>query len=142
MGDDYQRFGATALIYDANELKAWSVDENGVVKWDKQGVNSSGAFITPDLTANWSNTKNYCALSGGRLPSIEQARTLSHAWNSKASLDGDTDPWAPLGFAASDYWSSTPVPSSPATLAYVQFMGSGALNNNSQNLGGYIHCVR
>ena len=30
--DIYQRFGATALIYDANELKAWSVDENGVVK--------------------------------------------------------------------------------------------------------------
>ena len=135
-GDNYNRFAATALIYDTGELKAWSVDENGVVKWDTQGVNSSGAFATPDITASWSNAKNYCALSGGRLPSIEQARTLSHAWYSKASV------WNPLGFVADLYWSSTPVPSSPATLAYFQSMGGGLLFNVTQTFGLYVRCVR
>ena len=135
-GDDYLRFGATALIYDTGELKAWSVDENGVVKWDTQGVNSSGAFVTPDITASWINAKNYCALSGGRLPSIEQARTLSHAWYSKASV------WNPLGFVANGYWSSTPVPSSPATLAYNQGMYYGDLYPYTQANGYYVRCVR
>ena len=142
VGDDNLRFGATALIYDTGELKAWSVDENGVVKWDTQGVNSSGAFVTPDITASWINAKNYCALSGGRLPSIEQARTLSLAWYSKANTDGDVDPWAPLGFVANVYWSSSPVPSSPTTLAYFQYMLSGTLYNYSQTFGLYVRCVR
>ena len=141
-GDVYQRFAATALIYDAGELKAWSVDENGVVKWDTRGVNSSGAFVTPDIAANWNNAKNWCALSGGRLPSVEQARTLSHAWYSKAFTDGDVDPWAPFGFVASVYWSSTPVPSSPLSLAYVQPMANGGLNAYSQGFGLYVRCVR
>lgn len=35
--DVSKRFGATALIYDTNELKAWSVDENGVAKWGYPG---------------------------------------------------------------------------------------------------------
>ncbi len=141
-GDDYNRFAATALIYDTGELKAWSVDENGVVKWDTQGVNSTGAFVTPDITASWTNAQNRCALSGGRLPSIEQLRTLSHAWYSKANTDGDVDPWAPLGFVASIYWSSTPVPSSPTTLAYGQIMAYGSLTSYSQTLGYYVRCVR
>ncbi|NCU28377.1 MAG: prepilin-type N-terminal cleavage/methylation domain-containing protein [Candidatus Moranbacteria bacterium] len=141
-GDDYLRFAATALIYDTGELKAWSVDENGVVKWDTQGVNSSGAFVTPDITASWSNAKNYCALSGGRLPSIEQARTLSNAWYSKANTDGDTDPWAPLGFVANYYWSSIPVPSSPTSLAYFQSMDYGFLYGYGQGVGLYVRCVR
>ncbi len=141
-GDDYNRFAATALIYDTGELKAWSVDENGVVKWDTQGVNSTGAFVTSDITASWTNAQNRCALSGGRLPSIEQLRTLSHAWYSKANTDGDVDPWAPLGFVASYYWSSTPVPSSPTTLAYGQSMNVGNLYSFSQTNGAYVRCVR
>ena len=137
-GDNYNRFAATALIYDTNELKAWSVDENGVVKWDTLGVNSTGAFVTPDITASWANAKNYCALSGGRLPSIEQLRTLSHAWYQGS---GNTT-WTPLGFVASYYWSSTPVPSSPNTLAYYQNMNTGGLNYYSQTFGYYVRCVR
>ena len=130
-GDNYNRFAATALIYDTNELKAWSVDENGVVKWDTQGVNSTGAFVTSDITASWANAKNYCALSGGRLPSIEQARTLSHSWYQGS---GNTT-WTPLGFVANFYWSSTPVPSSPSTLAYGQNMNSGYLGGSTQANG-------
>ena len=148
-GDIYQRFGATALIYDAGELKAWSVDENGVVKWDTHGVEIDGTNRTTDRTMAWKDSTSgvyvaadACAKNGGRLPSIEQSRTLSHAWNSKASTDGDADPWAPIGFVASNYWSSTPVPSSPLSLAYLQFMGSGNLGNYSQGSGLYVRCVR
>jgi len=148
-GDIYQRFGATALIYDAGELKAWSVDENGVVKWDTHGVEIDGTNRTTDRTMAWKDSTSgvyvaadACAKNGGRLPSIEQLRTLSHAWNLKASTDGDADPWAPVGFVAIYYWSSTPVPSSPTTLAYYQFMGSGNLGNYSQGSGLYVRCVR
>ncbi len=147
--DIYQRFGATALIYDAGELKAWSVDENGVVKWDTHGVEIDGTNRTTDRTMAWKDSTSgvyvaadACAKNGGKLPSIEQARTLSHAWNSKASSDGDADPWAPIGFVASYYWSSTPVPSSPLSLAYYQSMVSGGLSDRSQGIGNYVRCVR
>ncbi|NCU28608.1 MAG: DUF1566 domain-containing protein [Candidatus Moranbacteria bacterium] len=143
LGDNNFRFGATALIYDAGELKAWSVDENGVVKWDTKGVDSSGVTLAGnDVTMAWTIANSACATNGGRLPSIEQARTLSHAWNSKASSDGDADPWAPFGFVAGYYWSSTPVPSSPTTLAYLQTMGNGALDYGSRGGGYYARCVR
>ena len=148
-GDESLRFGATALIYDAGELKAWSVDENGVVKWDTHGVEIDGTNRTTDRTMAWKDSTSgvyvaadACAKNGGRLPSIEQSRTLSHAWNSKASTDGDADPWAPIGFVASYYWSSTPVPSSPLSLAYFQGMFNGGLNGHSQGTGHYVRCVR
>jgi len=148
-GDESLRFGATALIYDAGELKAWSVDENGVVKWDTHGVEIDGTNRTTDRTMAWKDSTSgvyvaadACAKNGGKLPSIEQARTLSHAWNSKASSDGDADPWAPIGFVASYYWSSTPVPSSPLSLAYYQSMVSGGLSDRSQGIGNYVRCVR
>jgi len=148
-GDESLRFGATALIYDAGELKAWSVDENGVVKWDTHGVEIDGTNRTTDRTMAWKDSTSgvyvaadACAKNGGKLPSIEQARTLSHAWNSKASSDGDADPWAPIGFVADVYWSSTPVPSSPLSLAYFQYMNYGNLNYYSQGIGLYVRCVR
>lgn len=147
VGDDYNRFATTALIYDTGELKAWSVDENGVVKWDTRSVTSAGASLPGDDVLgsnimNWSTAKTACTTNGGRLPSIEQLGTLSHAWYSKANTDGNVDPWAPLGFVARDYWSSTPVPSSPTTLAYGQSMGDGTLYYSSQSSGRYVRCVR
>ncbi len=144
-GDDYQRFGATALIYDTNEFKAWSVDENGVVKWDTRGVDLNGAFVTPDTNSGmtWIVSRNACAKNGGRLPSIEQLKTLSNAWYSKAQPEGDADPYAPVGFTAHYYWASTPVPSSPSTLAYVQHMNYGYLLSGSHDYNGsYVRCVR
>src|SRR5690606_7286470 len=40
-----KRWGATGLIYSATApVKAWSASQQGVVTWDAQGVNSSGAF--------------------------------------------------------------------------------------------------
>lgn len=143
-GDNYNRFGATALIYDTNELKAWSVDENGVVKWDTQGVNTDGTTRTTDTTMAWKTAggvtvaSDACVASGGRLPSIEQAGTLSHAWYQGS---GNTN-WTPLGFVAAPYWSSTPVPSSPTTLAYFQGMHGGDLYGDSQTSGYYVRCVR
>ena len=144
-GDDYNRFGATALIYDTGELKAWSVDENGVVKWDTHGVNTDGTTRTTDTTMAWKTVggvtvaSDACVASGGRLPSLEQARTLSHAWYQGS---GNTT-WIPLGFAANYYWSSTPIPSSPATIAYAQYMGGGGfLNGYIQTNGLFVRCVR
>ncbi len=143
-GDNYNRFAATALIYDTGELKAWSVDENGVVKWDTQGVNTDGTTRTTDTTMAWKTAggvtvaSDACVASGGRLPSIEQARTLSHSWYQGS---GNTT-WTPFGFVASVYWSSTPVPSSPTTFAYYQLMNNGNFSYYDQSLGRYVRCVR
>jgi len=146
-GENYNRFGATALIYDAGELKAWSVDERGVAKWDTHGVNIDGTTRTTDTTMAWredgSNVTvamNACATNGGRLPSIEQLRTLYWAYYQGAGATAT--PFTPNGFVASSYWSSTPVPSSPATLAYIQAMFNGHLSTSSQGNGLYVRCVR
>jgi prepilin-type N-terminal cleavage/methylation domain-containing protein len=141
VGDDYQRFGATALMYDTGELKAWSVDERGVVKWDLKGVTSAGAEVaTSDTTMNWATANTACGTFGGRLPSIEQLRTLSHAWYS-ASISYTPTPTSG-GFVASYYWSSIPIPSSPGSLSYAQNMVIGSLGTGSQTNGSYVRCVR
>ena len=130
-GDDYNRFAATALIYDAGELKAWSVDENGVVKWDTAGSTST----------NWSQAKTACSNNGGRLPSIEQARTLYWAYYTGAGATAT--PFTPVSFVANDYyWSSTPVPSSPSTLACIQNMSYGGLHYGIWNSAYSVRCAR
>jgi len=138
LGDNNFRFGATALIYDTRELKAWSVDENGVVKWDLADLTS--ANLPGGNTKSWSDAKTACANNGGRLPSIEQARTLY--WASYQGAGATATPYTPLGFVANTYWSSTPVPSRPTELAYVQFMNNGNLYYYAQGLGYYVRCVR
>ncbi len=138
IGDDYLRFGATALMYDTNELKAWSVDENGVVKWDTSDLTASN--LPGGVTKSWSDAKTACLNNGGRLPSIEQLRTLYWAYYQGAGAT--TTPFTPSGFIASNYWSSTPVPSSPTVYSYLQIMISGNLYYYSQANGAYVRCVR
>jgi len=144
--DVYQRFGATALIYDTNELKAWSVDENGVVKWDTRGVNSSGDYITPDTSTGmtWAVSNYACAKSGGRLPSLEQLRTLSLAWYSASLSSTGTGSYNPTSLYTPEnwYWSSTLVPSSPSSLSYIEYMGNGSWSYSNQNVGYFVRCVR
>ncbi|NCU28095.1 MAG: prepilin-type N-terminal cleavage/methylation domain-containing protein [Candidatus Moranbacteria bacterium] len=142
--DVYQRFGATALIYDTTELKAWSVDENGVVKWDTHGVDSYGVSVTPDTNSGmrWLISKNACSTNGGRLPSIEQLITLSFAWYSKANTDGDVDPYAPMGFTSSGYWSSVLTPSDEL-LAYIVHLPNGGIYAYSPTSNSlFTRCVR
>ena len=143
-GDDYLRFAATALIYDANELKAWSVDENGVVKWDTHGVNIDGTNSSTDIAMAWEDinkvrvASDACVKNGGRLPSIEQLRTLSHAW-----YQGSDNTTVPYGFIADKYyWSSTPVPSLPITQSYAHHISIGNVYNIPQTGTFYVRCVR
>lgn len=143
LGDNNFRFGATALIYDAGEVKAWSVDENGVVKWDTRSVTSAGDSlpgndVAGSNTMNWATAKTACATNGGRLPSIEQARTLSYAWYQGSG----NSTYTPFGFIEASYWSSTITPSSPANFAYRQGMTGGGLTYADQNSGAYVRCVR
>ena len=134
--DEYNyRFGATVLIKDTNELKAWSVDENGVVKWDTQGVNSSGDFISLDTTALWPNVKDYCTLSKGRLPSIEELFSLTMA-SYQAS---ENTSYNPTGFRLYGYWSSNEAPKNPS-LGYIVNTDSGHIYY--YNTDYYVRCVR
>lgn len=138
--DVYTRFGATALIYDAGELKAWSVDENGVVKWDTKGVNHLNQYVTPDVYMFMTKTvaTNACAAVGGRLPSVEQITTLSHAWR---EASGNTT-YLPFGFQAGYfYWSSSFVPSDPSK-TYGQSMNGSLMSTYSDSANGWTRCVK
>ncbi len=138
IGDESLRFGATALIYNTTELKAWSVDENGVVKWDLADLTS--ANLPGNNTKSWSDAKTACANNGGRLPSIEQLRTLY--WASYAGAGATATPYTPSGFQPGYYWSSVPVPSQPLVYAYFQSVYSGGLGYDGRGAGYYVRCVR
>ncbi len=146
-GDDYQRFAATALIYDTGELKAWSVDENGVVKWDTHGVSSNGATISTGAIMPWktlagiSVAANACKTNGGRLPSVEQLRTLAHAWY-QGSGNLTYTPFGFVGGGGNSHWSSTALPSSLNSLAYYVHISDGSLNSYPQDDSLYVQCVR
>jgi prepilin-type N-terminal cleavage/methylation domain-containing protein len=138
-GDDYNRFAATALIYDAGELKAWSVDENGIVKWDTHGVDEDGLTIPDDTILDYSTAKTACATNGGRLPSIEQLKTLSYAWYQGS----ENIAYLPFGFQEFIYyWSSTPYPDRPAVLTYGLDMSFSFLNVGENAFGALVRCIR
>ncbi len=138
-GDDYQRFGATALIYDTGELKAWSVDENGIVKWDTQGVTSLGDTVTPDSTMSWNTANTACATNGGRLPSFEQIRTLFHAWYQGS---GSTV-YYPTGFSNGYFYWTNNTSIKNSSLAYLINTVSGRIDYAYKASDLYkVRCVR
>lgn len=138
--DESIRFGATALIYDTGELKAWTVDENGVAKWDTYNLSSSNPPGSGSKV--WSDALAACVNNGGRLPSIEQVKTLPWAWRQGS---GDTT-WTPVGVPASNvYWTSTAAPSAPTTSSYYQHMDNtygGASSVYAQTNAALVRCVR
>ena len=148
-GDLSLRFAATALIYDTNELKAWSVDENGVVKWDTHGVNTDGTTRSTDITMAWKDLNditiamNACAKNGGRLPSVEQFRTLFHAWYSSTGNVSYLPIPTEGSFSNGYYWSSTSVPLWPETRSYSLITESSNIGfSGSLSSGYYVRCVR
>ena len=113
-GDLAQRWGASGLIYTTvAPVKAWSASNSGAVTWDAQGVNSAGSFVGSDVTMDWNTAITACALSGGRLPTIEELKTLADAeCEAMGSADCTVDSVRnPPGFVATFYWSGTSVPS-------------------------------
>ena len=139
--DVYQRWGVTALVSGASTpLEAYSPSLIGVFKWDTQGVNSSGAFVTPDVPMNWNTANNACALSGGRLPTVEEYKTLYDAIVQAGATH------ASFGFLGEYYWSSTMNPAIPSDAYAVHFgppnQNGGAVFFYSKNGASYVRCVR
>ena len=142
--DIYLRFGATALIYDTGELKAWSVGENGVVRWDRNDLTSVN--LPGGNTKNWSDAKTACANNGGKLPTTEEARTLSYSWYS-ASLDrtgtGSYLPTPTSGAftGVSSYWSSVVNPAI-SNNSYRLDIAAGSFGTGGQSNSYYVRCIR
>jgi prepilin-type N-terminal cleavage/methylation domain-containing protein len=143
--DVYLRFGATAIIYDANDFKAWSTDQNGVVTWDQQGVNASGDYVSPDVSTGMTFvvSSTVCADAGGRLPSLEQLFTLGSAYGSASLVATGTAIYKPTspGFTTNAYWSSVLVPTDSSLAYRVGFSGGGITTSPTTN-GAYVRCVR
>lgn len=136
-GDIYLRFGATAIIYDLNAFKAWSVDQNGVVTWEQKGVDSSGDPVEVDVSTGmtFSVANTACADSKARLPSLEQLVTISSAYL-QASGSG-----TPVGFGSASYWSSTLSPSNNS-LAYIVYVPDTYITAHSIDLEKNTRCVK
>ncbi len=138
-GDLNRRFGATALMYDTSELKAWSVDENGVVKLDTSDLTASN--LPGGVLKTWTEANMACLNNGGRLPSLEQIKSLVYSWRQGS---GDTT-WTPVGISSNVHWTSSANPSSPGTLAYYQHMDNtyGGANSSISQTNTFIAlCVR
>jgi prepilin-type N-terminal cleavage/methylation domain-containing protein len=140
-----QRWGASALIpTSTSPIKAWSVSNLGAVTWDAKGVDSSGTFVGTDVTMNWVTAVAACATSGGRLPTIEELKTLADAQcealgSADCTIDSERNP---PGFLAGFYWSSTTVPSMSPN-AYIEDFSNGSMTNfGLKFLNYYVRCVR
>ena len=142
--DVNQRWGASGLIYSSSApVRAWSASNMGAVTWDAQGVNSAGAFVGSDVTMTWDAANTACSLAGGRLPTVEELKTLGDAQcEALGSADCTVDSARnPPGFVASYYWSSTTVPSGSA-YAYTVYFTYGSMDASAKSVGYYVHCVR
>ena len=144
--DVNQRWGASGLIYSSSApVRAWSASNMGAVTWDAQGVNFAGAFVGTDVTMTWDTANTACSLAGGRLPTVEELKTLGDAQcEALGSTDCTTDLSArnPPGFlVAEGYWSSTTLPSN-SDFAYIVIFINGFLSNGLKTGSNYVHCVR
>ena len=133
--DVHLRWGASGIIGTSTPIKAWSSSPVGVVTWDVQGVNSSGVFVDTDVTMNWTIANTACATSGGRLPTLEELKTLSDATFATSGS------YTPPGFVALFYWSFVTIPSDSAR-AYGVVMSTGNIGTGYKTSNGYVRCVR
>lgn len=131
--DVYLRWGASGIKGLTTPIQAWSASNVGVVTWDAQGVNSSGAFVGTDVVMSWNTAVTACSLAGGRLPTAEELGTLS-----LASINTS---YTPPSFVKDFYWSSTTVPST-SVWAYVVYVGNGGIGYTAKNADLYVRCVR
>lgn len=140
--DVHLRFGATAIIYDTDSFKAWSVDQNGIVEWEQQGVNASGQQVNPDtyIGMTYQVSLDACAISGARLPSLEQTFTLARAYYA-ASGNISYKP-TDSGFDANLYWTSSVVPSLPTSQAYVVNFSNSNIFAVATNAQYRVRCVK
>lgn len=138
LSDVFQRWGASGIKGTSTPIQAWSSDPMGAVTWMPQGVNTSGVPVSADVSMNWATANTACSTAGGRLPSMEELKTLSDA---SYAASGNTS-HAPPGFVASCYWSSVTVPS-VSTYAYYVCMGDGGIGGDaSKSNAFYVRCVR
>ena len=136
LSDVYLRWGASAIVYSASPLRAWSSSQAGPTTWDTRGVNASGQFVASDTSMTWDAANAACTLAGARLPTLEEMYTLSHA--TYAASGGMT--YMPPSFAG-NYWSGTTVPSNGAQ-AYAFNLTTGYSVNLDKSNTYYVRCVR
>lgn len=138
LSDVYLRWGASGIAGTSTPIKAWSSSGAGAVTWDAQGVNSSGTFVGTDVYMAWDIANTACAKAGGRLPTMEELKTLSDA---SYIASGNTS-HTPPGFVAGGYRSSTTVPSNSAWAYDVLMYDVGSVGGYSKANPGYVRCVR
>lgn len=117
---DYSRWGASAKL-NSDNTKNYSVSQNGIATWD---TTDSGYM-------SWTAANTACSSAGGRLPTIEELKSLYTAYGG-----------SPTGFMpTSNYWSGT-IQSVSSNTSYYLYMLNGNITGASVAGNNYARCVR
>ena len=127
--EGYKRYAVSAKL-NSDPTKNWSVSSEGnVAVWDKTDTKKNGSSGTEFM--NWNDAQNACKISGGRLPSIEELKSL---WGAHGAL--------PTGFQSVIYWSSTTL-ADYSGFAWFVSMHFGYVNGTIKDFGNFLaRCVR
>ena len=110
----------------------------------------NGGEMTNDICkANWSDAKDICRASGGRLATFDELKkvvtdcggTIDDYDNNRADAVYQ-DCYKEKGFSTSDhYWSST-TDASGTNYAWFVYFRNGYTDGNGKSDGHYVRCVR
>jgi len=114
----------------SDSTKSWFADSGGTGLWDTQYVNASGVLGGTLTAMNWSQAVTACALSGGRLPTIDQLKSLYGAYGA-----------IPPGFIGNNHWSSTEDPAN-SSIAYGFYFGGNGIYPMMKTTNTVVRCIR
>lgn len=135
--DVYTRWGASALVGTDTPIEAYSSSQRGNVAWFNQGTDIYGQPTVSDSLAQWSTANTACATAGGRLPTIEELKTLSDAMY----IASGSSTYIPPGFRSDrTYWSANAVSSNPG-FVYVVNVNTGSISIDGELGNRRFHCV-
>lgn len=120
----YSRWGVSAKL-NSDATKNYTVDQNGVATWDTTDA--------PLPKKTWSEANPYCISVGGRLPTLEQLKTIYLTYGMTPTS---------IGFIADAYWTNTTDPTD-SSLAYGVYMSDGRVGSIGKT-SPYVNvrCVR
>jgi len=99
--------------------------------------------------ANWSNAKDICSASGGRLATIDELKKVVTDCGGIIDDDGSNradsvyqDCYKKKGFNSSEYYWSASTTASNTGVVWVVYFGNGSDDDHHKSNSYYVRCVR
>ena len=124
----------------------WIDPTQKVCKANGGKMSSNSSFCI----ANWSNAKDICSASGGRLVTVDELKKIVtdcggkiNDYNKNQQDSLYTDCYKKKGFSdSSDYWSSSNFVGEEKKSAWFVGFYNGVVNRDTKDNGFYVRCVR